>query len=252
MRMKSQVWFVIVTYQPDSELLRLLVAALKGWSVVVVDNTENNLGYGAAANQGMKQAFDAGADWVIVVNQDVMISKKGINEYIRQLEIMPPGIVGSEAGTLDPKRWTTVLALRHVRQAQCKPGLEAGSRIDYISGAFMAIHRDVWQATQGFYEPYFMYYEDADLSVRARKLGFPLRQMSIDGFRHNSTNSKNNCKVYYLARNHLLFVRRLAPLSVKVHELLRILKTIIEHHKQGNTEAIAGISDFAIGRFYSH
>lgn len=262
MNKQHSTWFIIVTYKPDKEALRRLMAAIGTYRAIVVDNTGNNIGYGRAANHGMKQAFEAGAKWVIVCNQDIRISQAGITHFCAMAQKCAPGIVGPEAGTLDPKRWTTVLASR--------PGLEAGSQINYISGSFMAIHRDVWQATNGFYEPYFMYYEDVDLCVRARKLEFPLKQIYIEGFRHGSiqkdgkknwipdqvrddiTNDRydrNVAKEYFLARNHLLFVRRLAPLSVKLHELLRIPKTLMEHNQQRNIEAIKGVRDFAVGRF---
>lgn len=240
--MKSQnIRFVIVTYKPDKEALRRLMAAVGECRAIVVDNTKNNVGYGAAANQRMKQAFDAGARWVVVCNQDIVLTKNGIENFVGVLEKMTPGIVGPEAGTLDPKRWTTELASR--------PGLVPDDRLLYISGSMIAIHKEVWEATGGFFEPYFMYYEDADLCVRVRKAGFPLRQISIDGFRHVSEDHNQHMKEYYLARNHLLFVRRLAPLSVKIHELSRLPKSIAEHQATGNTDAIRGISDFAIGKF---
>lgn len=183
----------------------------------VIDNTNKNLGFGGGANVGMKKAFDAGAAWAIVCNQDVTLSKPGVTKFAKALEHCKPGIVGPEAGTLDPKRWTTILASR--------PGLEARS-VHYISGSLMAIHRDVWESTGGFYKPYFMYYEDVDLCVRAKKAGFGLRQVDIDGFGHESRGIRG--KEYYLARNHLLFVYRNAPVSVKLHEILRLPKTLWE------------------------
>ncbi|MDP1721970.1 MAG: hypothetical protein Q8L37_02055 [Candidatus Gottesmanbacteria bacterium] len=247
----KNVCFVIVTYKSNKEMLHRLMAAIREYRAIVVDNTENNIGYGGAANQGMKQAFDAGAEWVIVCNQDVRMSKAGIAHFCAMAQKCAPGIVGPEAGTLDPKRWTTVLASR--------PGLVPDDMLLYISGSLIALHKDVWLSTGGFFEPYFMYYEDADLCERARQRGFSVRQIPIEGFRHGVPDSSNSVgrqsgddrlsKEYYLARNHLLFVRRLAPLSVKIHELLRLPKSIAEHQATGNTDAIRGISDFAVGRF---
>lgn len=237
----QQIWFVIVTYKPDTAALLRLKKAFEDRNIIIVDNTEKNIGYGARANEGMRNAFAAGARWVVVCNQDILVSKRGITQLCAIAQHCVPGIVAPEAGTLDPKRWTTELNERRIEF----------HRDLYISGSMMAIHNDVWQATGGFFEPYFMYYEDVDLSVRAKKAGFPLRQVALDGFRHGSMEKRNNRqeKEYYLARNHLLFVRRLAPVSVKVHEFLRLPKTIAQHHIAGNTDAIRGISDFAIGRF---
>ncbi len=206
---KQDIRCVIVTYKPEMRILGRLLEALEGWPVEMVDNTQKNLGFGAAANHGMKKAFDDGAQWVIVMNQDIALTRKGIARFCAIVQNGDPGIVGPEAGSLDPKRWTTILPAR--------------GPLEYISGSCMAIHRKVWEATRGFYEPYFLYYEDADLCLRAKKSGFALRQVHIDGFAHASEGNE-----YYLARNHLLFVFRNAPMSVKLYELLRLPKTLVE------------------------
>lgn len=211
---QKKIWFVIVTYKPDTKVLLRLITTIREWPMEIVDNTDINLGYGGGANVGMKKAFDAGARWVVVCNQDITLTKAGVTKFVKELEHCKPGIVGPEAGTLDPKRWTTVLASR--------PGLEARS-FHYISGSLMAIHREVWEATSGFYEPYFMYYEDVDLCIRAKKANFALEQVKIVGFQHTSGGND-----YFLSRNHLLFVWRNAPVSVKLHEILRLPKTIWE------------------------
>lgn len=207
------IWFVVVTYRPDAMVLRRLMEALEGWPVKVVDNTQRNLGFAAGANRGMKAAFDAGVEWAVVVNQDIRVAKKGITRFCATAQNGEPGIIGPEVGSLDPQRWTTILP--------------ASGPVDYISGSCIAIHRKVWKNVGGFYEPYVIYYEDVDLCVRARKAGFALQQVEIEGFRHES-DASNASKKYYLARNHLLFVARLAPIPVKLYELIRLPKTLWE------------------------
>ncbi|MBI3343154.1 glycosyltransferase family 2 protein, partial [Candidatus Gottesmanbacteria bacterium] len=181
---------------------------------------------------------------------DVTLTKPGISKFVRVMEHGEPGIVGPESGSLDPKRWTTILYEKQNELHKATPCKSQGSGLgeqDYISGSFMAIHRNVWEATAWFYEPYFMYYEDADLCMRAKNLGFPLLQVKVDGFLHEP--GKSLGKEYYLARNHLLFAKRLAPILVKIHELLRLPKTLMEHNQMENSEAIRGIGDFMAGRF---
>lgn len=205
----DDVWFVIVAYKPDEFTLARLKTALADWPVITCDNTETNVGFGAAANRGMEEAFSAGATWTVVCNQDIQMMRKGAAQFCAAVRKSPPGIAGPQAGSLDPRRWTTVLPAR-------------GS-VAYVSGSMMAIHRDVWETVGGFYEPYFMYYEDADLCVRAERAGFVLTCVPVEGFAHVP-----HANAWYLARNHLLFVWRLAPLTVKLYELLRLPKTLFE------------------------
>ena len=43
--------------------------------------------------------------------------------------------------------------------------------IDFCSGCFMCIRGDVFEKLGGFDERYFMYMEDVDLTLRAKKYG---------------------------------------------------------------------------------
>lgn len=206
--MKEKIRFVFVLYNPiDIERKRT-------WDIVI-DNTEKNLGYGGGANLGITRALDEGSDWVVVCNQDITLSNKDKEILNNKLVKAKPGIYGPEAGTFDKKRWTTILP--------------AYGTIDYISGSCMAIHKYVFEKIGYFYEPYFMYYEDADFSVRAKKAGFPLGLLVLPGFQHDCTIAKERRKKYYLFRNHLLFVLRNAPRIVQLHELLRLPKTIYDY-----------------------
>jgi GT2 family glycosyltransferase len=44
-------------------------------------------------------------------------------------------------------------------------------QVDFVSGCFLLIRRDLWQQLGGFDEDFFMYAEEADLCQRARALG---------------------------------------------------------------------------------
>lgn len=226
---------IIVTYKVISDQFLKLN---KLWNnVIVVDNTSVNLGYGGGINVGIRKALTSRVDWVVILNQDINANKNNIDALDILLQKYSPRIIGPYAGGLDRKRWTTI----HPSQ-----------NIDYISGACMAIHRKVIEKVGLFYEPYFMYYEDADYCVRAKKAGFPLIHVPVKGITHDDNPSLGKGSFlheYYLARNHLLFVERLAPLRVKSHEYIRLPKTLAEHALHKNTGALVGIKDYFLRRF---
>lgn len=252
--MKGNITFIVVSYHPDKFSFRELLLHLSPNRVIVVDNggtaesgitnietihAPKNLGYGAGANLGIRKALDEGAEWVVVANQDVSVSQKSIQKFVEALESTPAGIAGPVLGSLEPHRWTTMLGGKKQKYM-------------YVSGSFMAIHKDVIHDCGQFYEPYFMYYEEVDLCIRAQNEGFPMVQLKVSGITHEesiSLGSGSAAHEYYLSRNHLLFLERCAPWSVRLYEYLRIPKTFIEYQKKGNAGAVQGMRDYFLRKF---
>lgn len=248
------VWFIIVAYKADKNALKRLLSAVKDFPVVVVsnDNTayrrvipgdykeinnSENMGYGGGANVGMRHALSRNAEWVVVLNQDLALSSKSAKALVTKLTSLPSGIAGPFTGGLDRRRWTAMMPSR---------------RTAYISGSCIAIHRNVIETVGYFYEPYFLYYEEVDYCVRARYLGFPIKQLRLRDIAHKETKTLGKgsfLHVYYLARNHLLFVARQAPIVVKIYELLRLPKTVYEHVIRKEYGALVGLHDYVFRHF---
>lgn len=252
--MQESIWFIIIAYNPTDDLYKL-VQSISG-PCVVVDNSdkekkcdqkqlrrtiylrqEKNIGFAGGANVGIQYALEHGVEWVVIVNQDLSCSQRSITQFAESLSTKNSGVVGPFVGSLDPVRWSTILA----------PPRNPQSNMVYVSGSCMAIHKTVIDHIGYFYEPYFMYYEDVDFCVRAMQQKFPITPVSLNGVAHRESTSLGRGSVaheYYLARNHLLFVERLAPWRVKVHEWVRIPKTLTEYQRQYNVGAYVGIKDY--------
>lgn len=225
--------FIIVLYRQNQKHLNRLLNYLKPHPVICIDNNINNLGYAAGVNLGIKKALQTKTDWIIVLNQDITLNFYTIKLLNHSLANHSPAIVGPFAGELDKKRWTTIYPYKH--------------KLDYISGSFLCLHRKVVEKTGYFYEPYFMYYEDVDYCLRAKKNQLPIIQLKLPCVKHtdNSTLGKNSfLHQYYLARNHLLLAAKLAPISIKLYEIIRLPKTLWEHFQKKETGALRGIFDF--------
>ena len=204
---QESVWFVVVVYKQHPLDTKKLKDTLADYHSIFIDNAEHNRGYGGGANVGIKEALKNGAEWVVILNQDIVITKTALETFLQSLKT--PGIYGPFGGSLDSKRWTTIFPSRDTQ---------------YISGSMIAIHKNVITTIGYFYEPYFMYYEDVDFCIRAKRAGFLLTKVSSEGIAH-----KDHANNFYLARNHFLFVLRQAPLGVKLYELIRLPKTLYEH-----------------------
>ena len=76
----------------------------------------------------------------------------------------------------------------------------------------MLIRREVLYRLKGFDERFFCYYEDTDLSVRCRNLGYKLLCATKSVLWHkvsaSSGGEDSSVSVYYMARNRIYFVKK--------------------------------------------
>lgn len=250
--------FIILSYASEKSVLRNNLEVLDPYQVIIVDNTQDeskkvkrslekekhsnttileqshNTGYAEGMTIGMNNAWKQDSDWVVLLNDDVVLSKEMVNELQDILKKKQPGIYGPFVGTLDEKRWTTIVSNSH-------------SSVQYISGSCMVIHKDVDESIKGFFYDYFMYYEDVEYCIRAQKAGFPVEYLPLSGIIHKSEKEKQkvNLERYYLARNHLVFVMRNAPVFIQLRELFRLPKTVFEERQSGG---YYGVIDFILHR----
>jgi GT2 family glycosyltransferase len=255
MEKASDIGFIILTYYPDRPRVSALIDALLPHQIILVDNTpdqsrpfhsvvylanKKNMGYTGGVNRGLHYAVEKGFSWAVIVNDDLELTKSIVKTFVDHLTKANPGLAGAYPRSLDAKRWTTSTT---------------ETPVDFLSGSFLAVHRDVIQTIGYLYDPYFIFYEEVEYCIRAKKAGFPLQTIKLSGITHEESSTfktKPFLHQYYLARNHLLFVERNAPVFVKLYELIRFPRTIFEHMKRQEWGAIEGIRDYIFRRFGPH
>lgn len=143
------------------------------------------------ANHGFSQAVnraarEASGRLLVVINQDLRLQPGSLTVLVRQLE-RGPAVVGgrllSAPGRIQPSCGPfPSLASTLARLALPRPRRKyylrraAGpspAAVDWVTGAYMAFPREVFDAVGGFDEGFFMYYEDVDFCLRARQKGYP-------------------------------------------------------------------------------
>ena len=180
----------------------LRALAREGVSVTVVDNGSSdgtaalvarefpgvrllalpaNLGYGRANNEGMRLALEGGARFVALINNDVRVEPGFFRRLLAAAEAHPEA--GLFTGTLlfagsevVNSTGLVIDAFGRARDRDFRVPLHELSRrdgpTDGVSGGAALLRAEVLR-TVGFFDPgYFAYYEDVDLSLRARSQGF--------------------------------------------------------------------------------
>lgn len=150
------------------------------FSKVFLIENKKNFGFAAACNQGIKRAIADGADYVLLLNNDTVVSRDFLEKMIVAGEKdKKVGIVGAKIYYFDqPQKiwfaggdfvWWRVSGKHRFWQKQEKRELKGIMPSDFITGCAMLIKKQVFEDIGYFYEPFFLSVEDLDFCWRAKK-----------------------------------------------------------------------------------
>lgn len=211
----SKIYIIVLSYNRRDDtvecLKSLYLSDYPNYKVIVVDNASSdgsaeavrrafpqadvienseNLMYAEGNNVGIRRALAQGADYVLLLNNDTIVSPAMLGELETAMRNGPDaGVAGAMIYYFPPKQrqqdeiiwyaggilsfWKGLTAHRGIRETDSglyKDIEETG----YVTGCAMMLSRRCIERT-GLLDPgYFIYAEDADLSVRARRAGFRL------------------------------------------------------------------------------
>jgi len=162
------------------------VYAIDGLEII---RSEENLGFGRACNLG---ASRCSSEYILLLNPDTEVYERTFDDLLAYLSSGKPqsvGIVGiqlvDETGriarscTRFPGPAAFVSGALGVDRIFPKLGHfmsewphDESRVVDHVIGAFYLVRRDLFNALGGFDERFFLYLEDLDLSLRAKKAGW--------------------------------------------------------------------------------
>lgn len=144
--------------------------------VSVLENGAN-LGFAAGMNAGIKVALSEGADYLFLVNNDTTLEPPLLALLVdaarqHEADLVAPAIYYYD----QPERlWWLGGKLRplllEVRRIATPPPGKRPFEVDFVTGCAMLISRNCFAQIGLFDERFFMYYEDADFCLRARRAG---------------------------------------------------------------------------------
>jgi hypothetical protein len=238
-----------------------LSAAKQSFSRVHYIRNEENLGFSAGNNVGIKFSLDRGADYVLLLNNDTLVAENFLGVLVAEMEKNEIGVgspliweknkqkVWFSGGKID---WLRMKS-KHARDE--KKELYFGS--DFISGCAMLVRKDVFSKIGLLDEDFFLYWEDADFSVRANRAGFKLAVIPESQIIHleNSEKTSTN-KLYWLVISGLIFFKKNAfgwrKFWIFFYKKLRRIKNYrdVRAGKDSNAEVVQkAYKDFKYAKF---
>jgi GT2 family glycosyltransferase len=272
------VWIIIVNWNGKADTLACLASLRKisypSRHILIVDNAsadgsveairaqfpeaevlvnERNERFARANNQGMQKALAAGAEFVLLLNNDTEVAPDFLDHLVsaagsrQEVGMVAPKIyyhhdpqlIWFAGGRIN--LWTGRVSHRGLRQRDLPPKYISPIAVDFLTGCAILAKRGFLEKVGFLNDGYFMYIEDVDWCWRAQQAGFVcLYQPAAKIWHKVGASTSGQFKVYHKVRSNFQFFKTYAKwyhwptivLGVLVGAVAEIIRQIIQHPRQ--------------------
>ena len=279
---KANFWVRVTVVDNDSGDGDAIAASIRenGWdfwaSVIVA---EHNGGFSYGNNRGIEagKSLQQTPDYFLLLNPDTEVRPGAIAALVDYLDTHPDvGIAGGSFETQDGVEWPYAFRFPTIpsqfdkgarfapiswllrKWATAKTMGKEPAQVDWVSGASMMVRRKLIEDIGLLDDGYFLYFEEVDFCLRARRAGWlcsyvpQSRVMHIFG---QSTGFSSGAKALkrmpsywfssrtrYFVKNHGLTYARIADLAYGLGLILWSLRRLIRKKKDSNPPGM--LADF--------
>lgn len=243
---EKSVAIIVLNYKNKDETVScveyLKVSSYKNYQIFIVDNdsrdgsfeflkknlldcevyeTGINNGYAAGNNYAIKIALNNNYDYICVINNDAIVERNTLENLVEYLNCHEQvGIVGPVICNFPETDIVQSTGFNVILKKGRTPSINEGRKTedigsvedcDALCGACMLIRREVFEKVGLLPEQYFLFYEETDWCLHAKKKGLLIHSIPNAKVYHKGSASVDQIKglkLYYMSRNSVLFVRR--------------------------------------------
>ncbi len=231
--------------------------------------TGRNLRYAGGANAGFRRAIESGANYVLLLNNDIEIARDAISELVRVAESRsdagllgpkiyyhePPDLIWSMGGSVS--FWSG--NIRHLGLRTRDVGqYEQVVDVDYLTGCALLVPVTTLRSVGYLDESYHMYNEDTDWCARVRREQLKCLVVPSAHLWHKVSTSSGGgltaYKVYHRIMSTMMFFRRYARLyhwlgiipATAVRTLGFALRGLLTGKRENVSAVARGVLDAAL------
>jgi len=256
----------------DESVLRLKDFCSKYNEELFFLENQNNLGFAGGNNVGIKYALENQADYVLLLNNDTTVEPDFLTQLIKAAESDKKiGMLGPKINFYDHKDRIWFLGGKincllnqgthlYYDQIDSQNLPSEAFEVDYFTGCALLIKKEVIKKIGLMWDGYFLYYEDTDWNLKAKKNGWKIIVAPKAKIYHKasrSTKPGSFSYIYYHTRNGLYLAKRNGSFLIRSCVYLnsfwifakQIIKFIFIPKKRIWAKAVMrGIGDFYSGR----
>jgi GT2 family glycosyltransferase len=194
-------WAACIVYYQDQESLSNLLDSLQSQSLkptavfiadnnsdqspvlgnfsfpVIVTKLTENKGFAAGANTAVRKAIKDDFEYLMLLSQDVLLSsdsaEKLLNQQLITKGITFPTMMNRNTNKVFSKGGVVNKFLGSITLSTNK----SLSDPDWADGSCLFFSKEVFEKVNGLFEKFFMYFEDVDFCLRAKKSGFSINHV---------------------------------------------------------------------------
>ena len=200
----SQIEIILVDNKSKDNSIKLI--SEKFPSVKIISNPEN-YGFGKANNIGAQKAC---GNYLLFLNSDTKFTSNALTPLLAKAD--PQTIYGIKLlnanGSLQPSAGyfptlrrlvnqmffiddLSIFSLTKYQQTE-KSFYQKDHWVDWVTGAFIFIPKQIFNQIHGFDDKIFMYGEEVDLCYRAKQIGAKVKYLSLPKIYHLKGGSSRN------------------------------------------------------------
>jgi GT2 family glycosyltransferase len=233
---------------------------------------KENLGFAEGNNVGMREATKRGADYVLLLNNDVILPKNLLVQLIKvakddkKIGLLAPKMYFAKGYEFHKERysnkdlgkviwyaggmidWDNIYSSHKGVDEVDKGQYDKQEETDIVNGACALIRKEVIEDIGYLDKKIFLYWEDADYSQRARKKGWKIVYTPETHLWHKVAQASgigSGLNDYFLTRNRMIFGMRYARLRTKLALIRESFKLLVSGRKWQKI----GTRDFYLRRF---
>ena len=186
-------------------------------SVTLLENAENR-GFAGGVNVGIRHALAEGFDYVLPLNNDLVLAPDCVEEMVACAVNGASFVTATLYYANDSRRIWSIGGNLHPltleKTADARGSIDRGERAavlerHFVPGGATLMAREALEKIGLFDEGYFLYYEDMDLSLRARRAGLravaATRARMWHGVASSSGGSDSPRERYWMARSSVRY-----------------------------------------------
>jgi GT2 family glycosyltransferase len=185
--------------------------ALRNYSFPVqITKLDENKGFAAGANVALKNAITNNFSNLMLLSQDVILdsssAEKMIAELVRSKGIVYPTMYNRNTNSVFSKGGTVNKISGSIKLLTAS----TPKNPEWADGSCLVFTKEVFKSVEGFYEKFFMYFEDVDYCYRAKSKGFVLSHIDT-----KVSQTPKGPNPLLRSRNSVIFARRTGSILLK-------------------------------------